>query len=254
MIKSTLFPSVSNIQEPMLCVESHVRTDELNFNLPLPPVIETRRVTLTPFIPAIHGEAFFKAYKAGSPAIGQYLPVSFPTYEAFLQFLEGIASDPNGMLFAIIDRTKPMPPSADISDSLAGAIGLLDTNRGNRTTEIAPAIVLPKFQRTFIATNAIGALLKYCLDVPSEGGLGLRRVCWTAHPDNLASIKAAERMGMRKEGYLRWTWALTLEKIGKVAGKERGERLGRDSVLLAICWDDWEDGAKEKVEQLIERP
>ncbi|KAF5381954.1 hypothetical protein D9615_004353 [Tricholomella constricta] len=227
----------------------------MNFNLPLPPVIETRRVTLTPFIVSVHGDAFFKAHQAAGPELERFLPISFPTYDALSEFVQGVESDPNAALFAIIDRTKTGPGGAvDLSESLAGMVGFLNTSKANRATEIAPVIVLPKFQRTFVATNSIGALLKYCLDIESEGGLGLRRVCWTAHPDNEASIKAAERMGMRKEGHLRWTWALTPEKVGRACGKGRGDKLGRDSVLLAICWDDWEDGAKEQVEKLIERP
>ncbi|KAG5642581.1 hypothetical protein DXG03_002532 [Asterophora parasitica] len=222
----------------------------MTFCLPLPPTIDTRRVSLTPFNLSIHGATYFKAHQAAGQELERYLPISFPTYEAMVEFVEGVESNPNGALFAIIDRTK----TGDLSESLAGMIGFLNTNASNLATEIAPVVILPKFQRTFVATNAIGALLKYTLDVEDGGGLGLRRVCWTAHPDNAASIKAAERMGMRKEGHLRWTWALTPEKVGKTAGRGRGEKLGRDSVLLAVCWDDWEDGGKEKVEKLIERP
>ncbi|GLB40436.1 putative acetyltransferase (GNAT) domain containing protein [Lyophyllum shimeji] len=225
----------------------------INFCLPLPPVIETRRVTLTPFIPSHHGDAFFNGFAAAGPDLSCYLPISFPTYEALLEFVHRVGSDPSSVLFAIIDKTKGTKGSARMDECLAGMIGFLHASERNRALEIGPIIVLPAFQRTFVATNAIGALLKYCLDVPADGGLGLRRVCWTAHPENAASVKAAERMGMKREGLMRWTWTLPPEKVGRPCGKERGEGLGRDSILLAICWDDWEEGAKEQVEKLIER-
>jgi RimJ/RimL family protein N-acetyltransferase len=225
---------------------------DINYCLPLPAYLESSRVKLTPFIPSLHGETFFAAYDAAQDTLGQYLPVSLLTYQKFLAFVEGVRSDPNGILFAIIDKTKSNG-EADLKASLAGVIGFLNTVKGNLAVEIAPVIILPAFQRTFVATNAIGVLLKYCLDLPAQGGIGFRRVTWTAHQDNKASMKAAERMGMKREGYLRWTWAISPEKAGKKCGEGRGEAMGRDSVLFAICWDDWENGAKDVVEKLIER-
>lgn len=220
-----------------------------NFNIPLPPSIETRRVKLTLFIPTIHGEAFFSAFNA-TPELSRYIPLSFPTYAHWLDFVENyIHPDQGCVLFAIIDKTRPQ----EVKDSLAGVIGLLNCVPNNMSVEIGPVIILPAFQRTFVSSNAIGAILKYILDVPSEGGLGFRRIAWTANPDNAASVKAAERMGLKKEGVVRWSWCLPSDKVGKKSGKERGDAPGRDSVLLAICWDDWENGAKEQVEKLIER-
>ncbi|KAF5380134.1 hypothetical protein D9615_006189 [Tricholomella constricta] len=223
----------------------------VNFNVPLPSSLETPRINLTPFIPSVHGELFFSAFEI-APELGQYLPIAFPSYPEFLSFFEEyIRSDDGGVLFAIIDKTKG--GDGDLKTQLAGIIGILNCSPRNRAAEIGPVIVLPAFQRTFVSTNAIGAILKYLLDVPSEGGLGFRRVAWTANPDNQSSIKAAERMGFKKEGTMRWTWCLPAGNVGKESGKERGGALGRDSVLLAICWDDWEDGGKENVERMIQR-
>ncbi|KAF8067530.1 acyl-CoA N-acyltransferase [Lyophyllum atratum] len=222
----------------------------LNFDLPLPSALETRRVKLIPFIPSIHGEPFFSAYKK-APELNQYLPISFPTYPDLLSFAEdAIRSIKGNVLFAIIDKTKQ---EDDIRAHLAGIIGLFYCSPTNRVVEIGPVIILPEFQRTFVTSNAIGALLKYLLDVPSEGGQGFRRVAWSANPANQASVTTAERMGFKKEGILRWTWCLPPGIAGKESGKERGAALGRDSVVLAICWDDWESGGKENVERVIER-
>ncbi|KAG6907689.1 hypothetical protein DXG01_007792 [Tephrocybe rancida] len=219
--------------------------------LPLPPTLETIRVQLTPFIPSVHGEVFYSSYSS-TPELGQYFPVALTPYPTFLSFVEDfMRSDPGNVLFAIIDKTKG---TGELKSRLAGIIGMVKCSPDNRAIEVGPVIVLPAFQRTFVSSNAIGAILKYLLDVPSEGGVGFRRVVWTAHPENRASVRAAERMGFKLEGILRWSWCLPGGiPFGREVGKERGSASGRDSAMLAICWDDWENGGKEHVEKLIHR-
>ncbi|RDB26143.1 hypothetical protein Hypma_006572 [Hypsizygus marmoreus] len=242
-------PPLTSLPSP-----EHYKHPDVNFNIPLPLTFETRRVRLTPFIPTIHGEAFYSGFQA-DPDFARYFPMSFPTYATFLDFFETyIRSDPASVLFTIIDKTKTNgDENNNLKDCVAGIIGLLHSSPLNRSLEIGPVIVLPPFQRTFVSSNAIGLLLKYVLNVPSEGGLGFRRVVWTANPDNMASVKAAERMGFKQEGVMRWTWCLPPDKAGKKAGNERGDACGRDSILLSLCWDDWENGGKEQVDKLIER-
>ncbi|KAG6901383.1 hypothetical protein C0995_012647 [Termitomyces sp. Mi166 len=220
----------------------------VNFNLPLPCSLETARIKLVPLDPSIHAEPFFSAY-AASPSLARYLPISTPTYPAFLSFIEDfIIADKSSVLFAIIDKTKEGHDAP-----LAGIIGLLKSSPQNRTIEIGPVIILPAFQRTFVSSNAIGALLRYLLDTPAQGGVGFRRVQWTANTENRASVRAAERMGFRLEGVERWSWCLPPGKEGKAVDGGRGSALGRDSAVLAVCWDDWESGGRELVENLINR-
>jgi RimJ/RimL family protein N-acetyltransferase len=233
---------------PKIYVEDLNAPYDINFAIPLPPTLETSRVKLVPFIPSIHGDPFFSAFST-APELDRYIPISHPTYPEFMNFLEELRSMSSAVLFAIIDKTK----STQLTDNLAGVVALINTSTMNLSVEIGYVITLPAFQRTFVTTNAIGVLLKFCLDVPSEGGIGFRRVVWTAHPENIASVKTAERMGLKQEGRMRWTWAIGHDKIGKKAGKERGEALGRDSIILAICWDDWETGGREQVQKLIDR-
>ncbi|KAG6811115.1 hypothetical protein H0H92_008915 [Tricholoma furcatifolium] len=227
----------------------------VNFNIPLPATLETPRIKLTPFIPSIHGETFFSGY-ASAPELGRYLPVTLPNYQAFLSyFQEMIQSDPARVLLAIIDKTRDR--NEDLEMCLAGIIGLQRCVPSHRATEIGPVVILPAFQGTFVSSNAIGAVLKYLLDTPSEGGVGFRRVAWIAStsPDNQASVRAAHRMGFKPEGILRWTLCLPDGVEGReVSSKDRGSALGRHSALFAICWDDWENGGKEHVENLIHRP
>lgn len=225
----------------------------INFNLPLPPSLETSRIKLVPFLPSIHAEPFFSVY-ASSPSLERYLPISLPNLPSLLSLVQtDILADKGSVLFAIIDKTKG--PNAELMESLAGMIGLLKSSPQNRTIEIGPIIILPAFQGTFVSPNAVGALLKYLLDTPTQGGLGFRRVQWTANSENQASVKAAQRVGFKLEGIQRWCWCLAPDKEGNEVSKtERGSAKGRDSAVLAICWDDWENGGKEHVEKLIDRP
>ncbi|KAF8989236.1 acyl-CoA N-acyltransferase [Cyathus striatus] len=226
---------------------------DVNCNIPVPPILETERVKLTLFIPHLHGKAFHDQANA-DPSVIHWLPVSWPTLESFITFHESvIRQDPANILFAILDKTKPNYDQ-DFEQSVAGLIGYIHIDPSQRALEMGPVIVLPKFQRTFVSSNAIGLMLKYALDLPSEGGLGFRRVLWCTNPFNKPSVRVAERMGFVHEGINRWTWMLPFDKKGhKVSGTERGEADGRDTVMLSMCWDDWEGGMKEKVTGLMER-
>jgi len=133
-------------------------------------------------------------------------------------------------------------------------VGLLRSAPSALSAEMGPVIILPKFQRTHISTHAIGTLLKYVLDMPEEGGIGYRRVYWICDPANAASKGAALRMGFKEEGVMRWYRQVPAAKeCGIEAGKGRGDGKGIHGLLLAQCWDDWEDGGRELVERQMSR-
>lgn len=240
-------PATGNDAEPP-------ETYDLNCNIPIPEKLETDRVLLVPFIPSIHAKAYYDGW---TPDVDKYLPLSTPTYQSFLDFIEGmIRRSPNSVAFAIIDKTKPADQNSKIPGRIAGLIGYLNIVPSNFTLEIGPVIVLPAFQRSFVASNAIGLMLRYALEIPKEDGTGslaYRRVAWTANPFNVASVNAAERIGFKKEGLIRYSWALPKGRPGKEVDKRRGPNTGRDSVLLSFCWDDWENGGRELVEERIKR-
>ncbi|GAW01310.1 gnat family [Lentinula edodes] len=117
------------------------------------------------------------------------------------------------------------------------------------------------------------------------GGLGLRRVQWSANVHNHGSIGLARKMGFRVEGVRRWARVLDSDKgeggngeggagngeggagngeagagngeggagngIKRRKGDPREECPGRDTVGLAICWDEWEEGGRERVEGIL---
>ena len=111
---------------------------------------------------------------------------------------------PTNILFPIINK-------AHGGGTLAGVIGLLHTSPTKLSAEIAWVVVFPRFQRMYVTINAVGILLRYFLELPSAPQwprLGFRCMQWTAHAANWALRVAAERMGFKGEGVLRWTYRL----------------------------------------------
>ncbi|PPQ73883.1 hypothetical protein CVT24_011943 [Panaeolus cyanescens] len=227
---------------------------DLNCNIAVPQRLETDRVLVVPFIPSLHAKAYYESW---SLDLENYLALSTPTYQSFLDFIENILRrSANAVAFAVIDKTKPADPRGNIPGRFAGLYGYTSISPQNLALEIGPAVTLPEFQRTFVTSHAVGLLLKYALDVPKEdgtGGLGFRRVVWSANPDNMASVTAAERMGFKREGVTRYSWVLPDGRPGKAVDSKRGANNGRDSVILSFCWDDWENGGRELVESRISR-
>ncbi|KAJ3486085.1 hypothetical protein NLI96_g4479 [Meripilus lineatus] len=235
---------------------------DVNFGFPIhQESLETERVKLVPFIPSIHGQHYWDV-TSKNLSVWRFYPFIHPSFEATFTFFERhIRQNPAWAIFAIIDKTKPDPEHPEFEGgSLAGVIGLLDTSTTNLSTEIGHVLVFPEFQKTHVASNAVGVLMKYCLDMPtaSPPGLGLRRVSWRAHSKNLASKGLAEKMGFRMEGVIRWHWVLP-EALATDGDKQWREgdpfygKAGRHTNELSVCWDDWENGVRELVQSKIDR-
>nr|GAT60756.1 predicted protein [Mycena chlorophos] len=206
--------------------------------------LETSRVKLVLFT-EVHFDQFFEA-KTKHPDLLQYFAIDL-NRDAFKGLLAMGDKNPDdaAILFAVLDKTK--------GDAFAGIIGLLHASTSNLSIELGPVITFPEFQQTFVTSNAIGILLRYCLNLPKHGGLGFRRVQWTANQDNVASIRTAEKMGLKLEGILRWNMVLAPTKQGAEVSGERGSGQGRHTAMLATCWDDWENGGRELVDTIVER-
>jgi hypothetical protein len=69
-------------------------------------------------------------------------------------------------------------------------------------------------QRTHVLTHGAGLMMHRILDLPSEGGLGLRRCQWHTTSMNEPSKKAALRLGYKHEGVWRAVMALPPGKVG----------------------------------------
>ncbi|KAJ7100827.1 acyl-CoA N-acyltransferase [Mycena belliarum] len=224
------------------------------FWFPIPAQLENDRVKLVPFIPSEHADPLFAGFQAHDTLFAYLLWGPFASAEDLLTTLvDRVTADPASLLFAVFHKKAQGGPA------LAGIIGLFETSPESLATELAFLITLPQFQRTHITSNAIGLLLRWTLDTPAAGGLGLRRVAWKANARNTKSVRAAERMGFRKEGVLRWESVLPAWKteVANGGGVREGDPvpggLGRDTVLLSVCWDDWEGGVGESVKAIMER-
>jgi len=165
-----------------------------------------------------------------------------------------IRASPEACLYAVIDKV-PISGEEKPNAKYAGIMALSATNPVNAVTEMG-AMIFPAFQRTHVATNAIGLLLLYTLDPPSAGGLGLRRVEWQCHAGNAASRRAALRMGFEFEGIARWQRvfprgliALPVEALEKRNGT-KGELPGRHTAIFSIVWDEWDEKRPKIVAQM----
>ncbi|KAF9241842.1 acyl-CoA N-acyltransferase [Melanogaster broomeanus] len=178
---------------------------DLNFILPVPQVLSTDKLRLVPFIPRVHAAAYFEAVR-GHETIYQFMSVALEHPSDFLRFIEMCRRDKTAVVFAVIDTTR-LDPNTRVGGLTSRILGLLETDKTNLVTEIGPAIVLPAFQRTHVASHAVGLLLKRILDI-APSGLGFRKVKWVASPSNLPSNKLAQRMGFKFEGLIRWAFVM----------------------------------------------
>jgi RimJ/RimL family protein N-acetyltransferase len=228
---------------------------DINWLMPLhEATLESDRVKLTPFIPSLHARGYADQVKA-HPDLHRWFPFNLSTLDIILSAIETlIRRYPMCILFAVIDKAR--------GDAFAGVIGLINTSPTNLVTEIAWAVVFPEFRRSYVTNNAVGLLLKYCLELPSSAtpgrcGLGFRRVQWTAHTENQPSVAVAKRMGFKEECLMRWTWVLSEGAEGNGIPLRDGDPLsprpGRHSVVFSFCADDWESGGKEHVQHMIDR-
>lgn len=154
--------------------------------------------------------------------------------------------------------------TTEVADgTFAGFCGL--ASQPERATTDLGQLLISRFQRTFVGTQANALLLHFCLDNVAEGGLGLRRVQWQANASNVASVNAAKRLGFQWEGLIRWQQVLPMGKTGSEGGGLEREGLprvgwdgrewgpGRHTAMLSLCWEDWVGGGREHVDALVSR-
>ncbi|EZF34607.1 hypothetical protein H109_07506 [Trichophyton interdigitale MR816] len=221
-------------------------------------------VKLKLFDPVRHSKTFIEQ-TADKPEIFAHMPIGpFANVEEFQTkyFYPQVCRNNTRVAFAIIDKTRPGPP--EDGGALAGIVTYSYASVDNQLLEIAFMVVFPGFQRTHVTTHTVGLMLQYALDPPdgsdpSKGGLGLRKVLWQTATTNAASRATAKKMGFEQEGILRWDRvfhdAVQRKKQGN--GKEMPahadkKAVGRDTVYCGLCWDEWEDGKRRMVQQLMD--
>jgi len=231
------------------------------FCLPL-PVLENDRIKLTPFVPTLHQQLFY-ALSTAHPEAFHHLPYGPSKAELDHLLFTRIAPDPSMALYTVLDKSSANT-NADATGKgddypFAGTMGWIGASAQHLKAEIGFVTVFPAFQRKGIATQAAGLMLRYALDLPSDGGLGLRRVQWQAYIENSKSVRLAESLGFVKEAVFRWDRVHheTDELVNGTSsyrprvGDPKEGHPGRNAVVLAICWDDWEK-ERERIVALVE--
>jgi RimJ/RimL family protein N-acetyltransferase len=169
----------------------------------------------------------------------------------FLEFMDTVGRQKaDWIFFAVLDLTKEVGNKPWGEGKLAGIISLLNTDADNHSTEIGCIIIGKEFQRTHVTTNAVGLLLQWCFSI-----LGMRRVQWQTNSRNEPSVATAKKMHFRDEGILRWQRVLPKEQteVGEYVEGHAKEAPGRHTVMLSICWDDWDAGVKDIVAERMAR-
>jgi RimJ/RimL family protein N-acetyltransferase len=253
---------------------------DINWIMPLGPLhqatLESERVKLTPFVPSLHAKKYAEEI-AAHPELQRYFPFNPTTLDEILTEIElKVRQDPTSILFAIIDKAAPDAGGdgeGEGGETFVGMVALVNALPPNLSITVSWVMVFPERQRTHVASNAIGLLLRYCLELP-EGhhpepepergrgrpvvGLGLRRVQWISHTANVASHVIARRMGFREEAVMRWTYVIPEGVEGNEGmwpreGDPKWPSPGRHSLIFSMCADDWEGGGREHVQRMIDR-
>lgn len=222
---------------------------DINFYFPyLPRSLETAQIKLVPFIPRLHAEAFFQ-YITSHPNDVHLMRFMVPdSLEGFLGFYElNYRRNPANITFAALDRE---------TGQIGGIISLENCDPTNRTASISFGMAFRAFRGTLAAPLTVALVLRYCLNLPTDAvpGLGLRRVTWTCHSKNVKSQMLAQALGMRLEVEQRWARVYKETKGGNGHELREGDPCcdsGVDSLVFVVCFDDWESGTNNSVEDVL---
>ncbi|ODN80006.1 hypothetical protein L202_03871 [Cryptococcus amylolentus CBS 6039] len=187
-------------------IHLHTKPEEYDFNFCFPvQLLKSDKVELRPMVPFLHAELYFEGVSK-YPELFKWIP-AFPakTLQEGLVFMEEHWRQPSDTLsYAIF--TEP-PGSTNKVEAeyyvYAGSIAVAGCSEEQMMAEVGYVTVLPPFHRTHVHTHATGLLLHYILDLPSQGGLGLRRCQWLCNSLNEPSKSGALRMGFEHEGVLK---------------------------------------------------
>ncbi|WVQ85463.1 hypothetical protein IAT38_007628 [Cryptococcus sp. DSM 104549] len=242
-------------------IHLHTPPDQYDFNFCFEvKQLASDRVELRPFIPSLYAQLFLDEAKKCDPILTRWLPVDFYGIEDVLVAVEANLRAPSDACgYAIFTAPPGSSGPVDPKDYvIAGMCALYHSDVDMMSSELGWMIVLDPFQRTHVLTHTAGLLIHRILDMPSEGGLGLRRCQWFASSLNDKSQGAAKRLGFREDGVIRNHRVLTKGRDGARPGRKgdyKEDCMSRDSWLGSISWDQWEGegGVREHIDKLMAR-
>lgn len=158
-----------------------------------------------------HAADLFAAYALGDESDWTWLASTCPaSVEATTHWVAGKVNDDALVPFAVIDLQ---------TERAVGLVSYMAIDRAMGTVEIGHVTWSRKMKNTPLGTEAVWLLLKNAF------GQGYRRLEWKCDSMNIASRRAAERLGFTWEGCLRQ----------KMVRKGRT----RDSDQLSIIDSEW---------------
>ncbi|WWD17961.1 hypothetical protein CI109_102406 [Kwoniella shandongensis] len=249
-------PSVPSVPRD---VHLHTPPEEYDFNFCF-EVKELRsdRLELRPFVPSLHAQVLADGIAKCDPGMTKWLPRGLNEVGDVCEWAEvTIRSQPSACAWAIYTSPPGSETPVDPKDYVfAGTISMINSDVGMMLSELGWILILEPFQRSHVLTHAAGLILHRILDMPEEGGLGLRRAQWFATSLNEKSKAAALRLGFHLDGLLRSHRVLGKGREGVRPGRKGDyleDQMTRDSWLASISWDQWEGGAREHIDKLMAR-
>lgn len=176
-------------------------------------IITGRSVTLEP-LTGHHATALWEAAR-DAPSSWTWLPVGpFAEPKAFAGYVRFMAVSQGEIVWVVRPHDENGQPGP-----AAGWLALLDIRPGDAAIELGNIWFPPGLARSRAATEAMFLLLSEAFT------LGYRRVSWKCNILNLASMRAAERLGFIQEGVLRAHMVV------------RGHR--RDTAYYSMLDEEW---------------
>jgi len=187
-------------------------------------VFEGRYVRFERLDAARHGAALFAA-NGPDPAMWRYMPYGpFATVAAYRDWIERTASGDDPLFYAICDLDGPGGDAggdagADTCAGWAGVASFLRIAPAAGSIEVGHIALSPRLKRRRAATEAMALMMRWAFRS------GYRRYEWKCDAANLASRRAAERLGLSYEGVFR--------QAGVVKGRNR------DTAWFAAIDAEW---------------
>ncbi|MBX9823618.1 MAG: GNAT family N-acetyltransferase [Xanthobacteraceae bacterium] len=151
-------------------------------------ILEGRHGRIERLQPDRHGPQLWNSLE-GHDELWTYMAHGpFPHQNAFLDWLAERTGFKDPMYYAVVDN----------GDRALGLMALRTIRTDMRVIEVGRIVLAPLLQRTTLATEAQFLLARYVFET-----LGFRRYEWKSDVLNVASCRAALRLGFKFEGVFR---------------------------------------------------
>lgn len=177
---------------------------------PEPQEMVGQHCRLEPLDAERHAALLFRAF-AGEDSLWDYMSVGpFHSAAQFYRWVQEAVGDPSQQFYAIRMEAR---------DEVAGLASYLRIKPDSGSIEVGSISYAPALQRTRAATEAMVLMMERAF------ALGYRRYEWKCNALNLASRRAAQRLGFSFEGVFRQALV--------VKGRNR------DTAWFAVTDQDW---------------